>query len=385
MPDIVMLLSNAFRPDLRVIKEATSLVGAGYTLTIICWDRIGELPIEETLPSGVRILRIHSIRTVYGAGPRQILYTPRFWSAAVQKALPLMPDLVHCHDLDTLYAGVRIKRHLKCKLVFDAHEDYPTMMSLYLPGIFVPLLNTMERWLLHQVDATIAASSVFVDKLTSAGFTQAIHIPNVQNLAGFESVTQDQLACARQELGLAPESFVISYIGGFTRNRLLLPLIEAMRSLPTTTLLLWGDGHQRRAVEEAVNGMANIRYFGWLPADQVPLYTCLSDVVYYCLKPDYPGAKFNAPNTLSNAMAAGRPVIANNIGDLGRIVRKTGCGLLLDEVTPQTIYEAIMKLSDPALRHKLGEAGRQSAEAEFNWRVVEQRLLELYASLLDKP
>jgi glycosyltransferase involved in cell wall biosynthesis len=384
MAHIVMLLSNAFRPDPRVIKEANSLASAGYSVTIICWDRRGELPIQDILPNGVRIIRIHSVPTIYGAGPRQILYTPRFWSAAIHMALPLKPDLVHCHDLDTLYAGVRIKKHLGCKLVFDAHEDYPTLMSLYLPGFFVPLLNTLERWLLRRVDATIAASSVFVDKLTSTGFSPVMNIPNVQDMEIFECITQDQLMRARQELGLEPGSYVISYIGGFTRNRLLLPLIEAMHSLPTTTLLLWGDGHQRQAVEEATHGLSNVRYLGWLPADQVPLYTRLSDDVYYCLKPDYPGAKYNAPNTLSNAMAAGRPVIANNIGDLGRTLQKTGCGVLLDEVTPETIREAIMKLSDPTLRSQMGEAGHTAALREFNWQVVEQRLLGLYSSLLEK-
>jgi glycosyltransferase involved in cell wall biosynthesis len=384
MAHIVMLLSNAFRPDPRVIKEANSLASAGYSVTIICWDRRGELPIQDILPNGVRIIRIHSVPTIYGAGPRQILYTPRFWSAAIHMALPLKPDLVHCHDLDTLYAGVRIKKHLGCKLVFDAHEDYPTLMSLYLPGFFVPLLNTLERWLLRRVDATIAASSVFVDKLTSTGFSPVMNIPNVQDMEIFECITQDQLMRARQELGLEPGSYVISYIGGFTRNRLLLPLIKAMHSLPTTTLLLWGDGHQRQAVEEATHGLSNVRYLGWLPADQVPLYTRLSDDVYYCLKPDYPGAKYNAPNTLSNAMAAGRPVIANNIGDLGRTLQKTGCGVLLDEVTPETIREAIMKLSDPTLRSQMGEAGHTAALREFNWQVVEQRLLGLYSSLLEK-
>jgi glycosyltransferase involved in cell wall biosynthesis len=383
MPHIVMLLSNAFRPDPRVIKEANSLAGAGYSVTVICWDRLGEMPIEATLPSGVHIIRIQSVRTVYGGGMKQIAYTPRFWSAAIKKALPLKPDLVHCHDLDTLYAGVQIKKHLGCKLLFDAHEDYPTQMSLYLPVFFVPVLNTLERLLLRQVDAAVAASSVFVEKLTAAGFSPVVHIPNVQDLAPFESVSQEQITYARQELGIEPETYVISYIGGFSRNRLILPLIEAMRSLPDKTLLLWGDGHQRRSIEEAIISLANVRYLGWLPADQVPLYTCMSDVVYYCLKPDYPGAKYNAPNTLSNAMAAGRPVIANNVGDLGRIVWKTDCGELLDVVSPQTIGEAIVKLSDPGLRHKLGEAGHAAAVREFNWQVVEQRLLDLYVSLLN--
>jgi glycosyltransferase involved in cell wall biosynthesis len=177
---------------------------------------------------------------------------------------------------------------------------------------------------------------------------------------------------------------VVSYIGGFTRNRLLLPLIEAVTGLPEITLLLWGDGHQRSAVEEAIRGKANIRYLGWLQADLVPLYTCMSDVVYYCLKPDYPGAIFNAPNTLSNAMAARRPVIANMIGDLGRIVRDTGCGILIDEISPQTIRQAILTLGDPVIRRKLGAAGRFAAEGEFNWQAVVRRLLDIYRILLSQ-
>lgn len=383
MSNIVMLLSNAFRPDPRVLKEANSLAAAGYTLTIICWDRLGEMPVEATLESGVRIQRIQNVRTVYGAGARQILYTPRFWSAAIRKVKILQPDLVHCHDLDTLYAGKQVKTQLGCKLLFDAHEDYPTQMSLYLPGVFTRLLNIFENQMLRHVDAIVAASTVFMDKVIGAGFSPVVHLPNVQYLSPFKAVDKDQIIQERKALGLSPDAYVISYIGGFTRNRILLPLIEAMRSLPQATLLLCGDGHQRQAIEASVKGLENVKYLGWLPAEQVPLYTCLSDVVYYCLKPDYPGAVYNAPNTLSNAMAAGRPVIANDIGDLGRIVRKTGCGILLDEVTPQAIMEVAHKLSDPNLRVVLGEAGRGAAEREFNWSIAEKRLLDVYRLLLE--
>lgn len=382
MANIVMLLSNAFRPDPRVLKEANSLATAGYTVSIICWDRMGEMQAEDTLESGARIQRIQSVRTVYGAGVRQILYTPRFWNAAARKAIALKPDLVHCHDLDTLYAGKQVKKQLGCKLLFDAHEDYPTQMSLYLPGVFTRLLDMFEHQMLRHVDAVVAASTVFMDKIIAAGFSPVVHLPNVQYLLPFQAVSQDQVIQERKALGLDQDAYVISYIGGFSRNRMLLPLIKAMNSLPQVTLLLCGDGHQRQAIEASVKGMANVKYLGWLPAEKVPLYTCLSDVIYYCLKPDYPGARYNAPNTLSNAMAAGRPVIANDIGDLGRIVRKTGCGILLDVVTSRAIREEILKLSDPIIRAKLGGAGHQAAENEFNWSIAEKRLLDVYQLML---
>ncbi len=381
MANIVMLLSNAFRPDPRVVKEANSLALAGHSVAIVCWDRRGELPAEEILPSGVRVVRIQHVRTVYGAGARQIIYTPRFWSAAIERVLPFKPDVVHCHDLDTLYAGVRLKKQLGCKLAFDAHEDYPTQMSLYLPGLFIPLLDFLERRLVRQVDACLAASSVYVDKLAGMGISNALYLPNVPDLAPFEQVSPEEVDRTRRALGLG-DSLVVSYIGGFSRNRLLLPLVESMHSLPQATLLLAGEGHQRLAIEQASHGQPNVRYLGWLPAGQVPLYTCLSDVVYYCLRPDYPGAKFNAPNTLSNAMAAGRPVLGNDLGDLGRIMHKTGCGIVLETVSAESIASAIRTLADPALRQRLGEAGRSAARAEYNWPAVSQHLLNLYASLL---
>jgi glycosyltransferase involved in cell wall biosynthesis len=177
---------------------------------------------------------------------------------------------------------------------------------------------------------------------------------------------------------------VLAYIGGFSRNRQLLPLIEAARGMPGVQVLLWGDGHQRAAVEQAVRDTPNVRYLGWLPAEQVPLHMGVADAIYYCLLPGYPGAVYNAPNTLSNAMAAGRPIIANDVGDLGRIVRQTGCGILLPEVTPAAIRQAVEILHDPLVRRRIGAAGRAAAEAEYNWTAARQQLVQVYDRLLPR-
>ena len=84
MTRVVMLLSNAFRPDPRVAKEAEGLAEAGYDVEIICWDREGRFPPKETV-DGYMINRIQDVKTAYGAGLRQILYTPRYWNAALRR------------------------------------------------------------------------------------------------------------------------------------------------------------------------------------------------------------------------------------------------------------------------------------------------------------
>lgn len=376
----VMLLSNAFRPDPRVAREAQALIDTGYPVTVVCWDREAKYPTHEVV-EGYQIERVQDIQTVYGAGARQILYTPRFWKAAVERVRKMYPDVIHCHDLDTLPAGWWLKGRIGAKLVYDAHEDYPALMSLYLPGPMLRMLSWLERYLLRRVDYTITASTVFADKLRVQGVTPVVTIGNYQSLAPFDAVNQTDVSAARARLGLAPDDLVVAYIGGFSRNRLLLPLVETAREMQDIQVLFWGDGHQRAAVETAVAQTPNARYLGWLPSEQVPLYTRLADVIYYCLVPDYPGAIYNAPNTLSNTMAAGRPIIANDVGDLGRIVRQSGCGVLLPEVTPGTIRQAIESLRDPAARQRVGMAGRAAAETRYNWNVAKRQLEQAYAQI----
>ena len=382
MGHIVMLLSNAFRPDPRVAREAGSLAQVGHRVTVVCWDREGQFPAQEVL-SGYRIERVQNVRTVYGAGARQILYTPRFWQAAARRVQALDPDIIHCHDLDTLPVGWWLKSRTGARLVYDAHEDYPALMSLYLPRPLVSGLSWLERRLLDRVDCTLTASTVLADKLCSWGVAPVITIGNVQPLEPFNAVSKADVAAARAHLGLADDDFVVAYIGGFSRNRQLLPLIEAAQAMPDVQIMLWGDGHQRAVVEAAATRTKNVRYYGWLAAEQVPLHTRLADVIYYCLVPDYPGAIYNAPNTLANAMAAGRPIIANDVGDLGRVVRQTGCGLLLPKVTPEAICQAVEALRDPALRRQMGQAGRTAAEEHYNWAVAQERLKQVYSRLLE--
>jgi glycosyltransferase involved in cell wall biosynthesis len=381
MNRIDMLLSNPFRPDPRVEREAEALAAANYQVRIVCWDRERKFQAEQVFPN-YRVERIQNVPTTYGAGARQLLRIPKFWREANKRILASLPNVIHCHDLDTLPAGWWIKHKTGIPLIFDAHEDYPTLMSLYLPKFLVHMLRQLENRFIFQADFVIAASQVYADKINRWGMKNVITIGNLQPLEPYDAVTTEQIQKTRAGLGLRTQDLAVAYIGGFTRNRLLLPLLEAAKLLPSVKFFLWGDGHQRAEVEAGVEKISNARYLGWLPAEKVPLVMQAMDILYYCLKPDYPGAIYNASNTLSSAMAAGRPLIANDVGDLGLTVSRTNCGILLDDVTPQSICTAVEKLSDSQFRQKLGKAGRAAAEAKYNWGVAKGNLISIYEQLL---
>jgi glycosyltransferase involved in cell wall biosynthesis len=80
-------------------------------------------------------------------------------------------------------------------------------------------------------------------------------------------------------------------------------------------------------------------------------------------------------------MAAGRPIVANAIGDLNAIISKYHCGILLDSVQPHTISDALGKLENPALRAELGGAGEQAARESYNWGEVAKELIKTYEQL----
>ncbi len=172
---------------------------------------------------------------------------------------------------------------------------------------------------------------------------------------------------------------MLAYIGGFSRTRQLQPLLDAARLMSDVQIFIWGNGHQCPAVEAAATRYANVHYQGWLPADEVPVYFMAADAIYYCLVPGYPGW----PNTLSNAMAAGRPIIANDVGDLGRIVHEIGCGQLLTEVTPEAICEAVDTLRSSTLRQQMGAAGWQAVKTRFNWTAAGEQLQAIYQHVIE--
>jgi glycosyltransferase involved in cell wall biosynthesis len=379
-PHVLMLRTNPYRPDPAVARAARALAEHGCRVTLVCWDRQAEMPPRET-DRELEIIRVHSVRSAYAVGRRQVRPLAAFWREAARLAGALRPDVVHCHDLDTLPVGWTIKRRHRCALVYDAHEAYPALMSLQLPALMVRGLAVLERWLLRRSDATITASTVLRDQWRRLGVDPVVAVGNYADLAPFAALDETTVGRVRAALGVPPEQLLVGYVGGFTADRSLRPMLEAALRLPEIQFHLWGDGPQRSLVESMAAKAGNVRYHGWLPAAEVPAHVCALDVVYYGVRLDYPGAVYLAPNALGLAMAAGRPIIAPGAGDVARVVGETECGVLMTESTPDAVLAAVRRLSSGDERRRLGANGQRAARERYNAAAAVQPLIELYRGL----
>ncbi|MEE9197536.1 MAG: glycosyltransferase, partial [bacterium] len=131
-----MVLSNGFTRDPRVANEAESLVRNGYEVTVLCWDRDGTLPPQETR-NGIRVLRLRNTAWMQLL-PYDLFRLRPFWRLALRRSLDLNASTpfaaIHCHDFDTLPVGTSLKVRTGLPLIYDAHEIWGYLMAHELPG-----------------------------------------------------------------------------------------------------------------------------------------------------------------------------------------------------------------------------------------------------------
>lgn len=88
------------------------------------------------------------------------------------------------------------------------------------------------------------------------------------------------------------------------------------------------------------------------------------------------------PNSLIEAMAAGKPVVASAVDDIPELVEHGKTGLLFANDDLDELVAALKRLVDDAgLRKQMGDAGRQKVEQEFNLKRQAAKYAELYRRL----
>ncbi len=150
--------------------------------------------------------------------------------------------------------------------------------------------------------------------------------------------------------------------------------------LPNACALLIGDGEERAAIAAEI-ARRNLGSSAWMLGERgdVPDLLAVADIAVLSSREE------GLPNAVLEAMAAGLPVVATDVGGVPELVQDGETGYLVPPGDDEAMADAIAYLAEDAdTRAALGASGRFLAEFEFGVERMVMEYQELYRELADR-
>ena len=115
--------------------------------------------------------------------------------------------------------------------------------------------------------------------------------------------------------------------------------------------------------------------------NSLPIYLALSNLSIFFIRNTF-SKMASSPTKHAELMGMGIPVICNDIGDTGNIIRETKTGFLVNDLSEIGLMEAVNNIGAIEMMDK--EPIRESAKQLFDLEIGVQRYLKVYQNILLK-
>lgn len=288
----------------------------------------------------------------------------------------LQPDVANSHSSSDSWTAALARRlgWRSGALVRTRHISAPVA-----PG-------PLHRFLYGQADYLITTGESVREGLARSGLVpldRSVSIPTGVDPARFHPRPGERGA-ARRSLGVDGEGPVIGVVAYLRPDKghevLLRSLPAILRSHPTSTLVVVGDGPERGPLEARADGLgvlSRVRFTGL--REDIPYVLPAFDV--FCL----PSLRNEGvPQSILQASAAGLPVVSTAVGGIPEAVVDGETGRVVAPGDPKALSEAIVDLlSNAGLRRAFGEAGRERAHDRFSLESMLDRTEAAYRAALE--
>ncbi len=386
--------------SVRALPMAQALVAKGHQVSIILppwsypqdsgrkWEEDGVSLCNITLPPRFPLLW-------------HLMVTWRL----VRQALLLRPDVIHCFKPKG-YAGLAalavwlLKRLglTKARLVVDSDdwegkggwneiEPYTWLQQRFFAW--------QEQWGLTHCDALTVASRALATIAWSLGVEpgKVFYVPNgvVSSFEFRVSSSESNTQYPISNIQFTDHLTVLLYTRffEFAVERAVAIFQRVLAEVPEARLLVVGKGFfgEEERLKELMReaGIADhLAYVDWVEPDELPTYFAAADVSIYPYD-DTLTNRTKCSVKLTDLMAAGVPVVADDVGQNGEYIEHGVSGLLVPAGDMDTFAGSVVKLlHDESLRAKLGKGAQRRVFEEFNWGKLAERVEEAYQRIVDK-
>jgi len=371
---VAVTRSNQIDPDPRVERLSGALSRGGYAVTIVGWDRSGILSRFELRKYGN--IRLLPIRAGFGRGIGNLPQLLRWQLGLLSWLFRHRKEfyVIHACDFDTVLPALLIAGIWKKIVVYDIFDFYSAHLRA-TPRFIKWVVRRLELWGIGKVEAVILADEARREQIVES---------NPRRISVIYNTPEDRSKQIRiSELEDNEEhGFSIAYVGLLQLERGLLELLEVMERHSAWSLDLAGFGGDETEIAGQGELIGNVRIEGRIEYERAIEWMAAADALIATYDPQIPNHRYASPNKLFEAMMLAKPIIVARGTNMDRTVEEHGCGVVVPYGDVPALEEALAKLaSDPALRARLGAAGRRAYESTYSWDIMEKRLLDLYSQL----
>jgi glycosyltransferase involved in cell wall biosynthesis len=278
-------------------------------------------------------------------------------------------DVVHSHEFTMAVYGAAAARRLGKRHVITMHGGryFATRWRR----------RVAMRWAVRRSDALVAVSGATAADLRQTLGLASTAVTVIPNGVPFREGEREHV---RQELGVAPNELLFVSVGNLYPVKGHMLLLKALASLHRSgrerpwRLAIAGRGEEEgplRAYAAAEGLDGRVHLLGY--RQDIPDILAAADLFVM------PSLSEGLPLALVEAMSAGLPVVASEVGGIPEVVEHDHEALLVPAGEPEALAAALSRLMhDDAAREALGAAARRRALSDFGVRAMGDAYERLY-------
>jgi L-malate glycosyltransferase len=363
----------------RQLVELATHLAPRFAPTVCCLSAMGPLGTDLTR-AGVPVIDLGFGEVSSRLGVARVRAVIR-WMFGVVRFTRLLgrlrPDVVHGVLPHAYVVGAVAARLAGVPVVVAGRRS----LANFKRGR--PLYRLAERVVNRWTDLVIAnCHAVRNDTLASERLDpgKVVVVHNGLEVTRYDAPVDPELRAALQ-VGPGPVVIVVANLIAYKGHTFFLKAwAEVCRAWPDAVALLVGDGPERAALEALARDLGvaeRVRFLG--TRTDVPALLAISDLLVH------PSTEEGFCNAILEAMAAGRPVVATDVGGNREAVVDGETGLLVPSRDARPLAGAIASMLErPDLAKRMGIAARQRVAATFDRSMMVRRYEDVYDGLLSR-
>jgi len=354
--------------ELNAARWAEHLSAKRFQLTLVHFQADGPLRTRYER-AGARLVHV-PLRNMYGLGAiRQGIRLARFLARE-------RIQVFHAHDVYSNIFGVPWARLGGVPTVVASRRWWQRSQR--------PIQRIVNRWAYraaHRVLANSPSVAALLTREEGVSPTKVICVPNCLGDDAFQALSPAERATWRTRLHVPADGPVIGIVARLDcvkdHATLLRAFAQIAGAVPQAHLLCVGEGPQRVKLVELARAL-QIEGRVQFPGIVTPSFNLhqLFDVSVLC------SVSEGFPNSVLEAMAAARPVVATRVGGVPDAVRDGETGILVPPGDARALATALHLVIDTPQRARLlGVAAQAYVRAEYHESRVIERLSACYEAL----